>query len=88
MAMDHKRAKLERISGRIPYGYTLDADGTTLVAVTDEQHVLTVISELRTEGKSLRVIAGELNRRGIKAKNGADWKHSTVQSIITRLAAV
>lgn len=87
MAMDHKRNKLERISGRIPYGYQLDDNGTTLVAVTDEQHVLTVIDELRTEGKSLRAIADELNRRGIPTKNGNDWKHSTVQSIINRLAA-
>jgi len=87
MAMNHKRTKSERISGRIPYGYRLDDDGTTLVAVVDEQKVLTVITELRAEGRSLRAIADELNGRGIATKTGTAWKHSTVQSILSRSAA-
>jgi DNA invertase Pin-like site-specific DNA recombinase len=87
MAMAHKRTKSERISGRIPYGYRLDDDGTTLVAVVDEQKVLTVITTLRSEGRSLRAIADELNERGIATKTGSDWKHSTVQSILSRNAA-
>ena len=87
MAMAHKRTKSERISGRIPYGYRLDDDGTTLVAVVDEQKVLTVITTLRSEGRSLRAIADELNGRGIATKTGTAWKHSTVQSILSRNAA-
>jgi hypothetical protein len=87
MAMNHKRTKSERISGRIPYGYRLDDDGTTLVAVVDEQKVLTVITELRAEGRSLRAIADELNDRKIATKTGTAWKHSTVQSILSRSAA-
>jgi DNA invertase Pin-like site-specific DNA recombinase len=84
MAMNHKRTKNERISGRLPYGYTLSDDGITLVTVTDENNVLSVIKELRSDGLSLRKIADELNTRGIVAKHGRPWKHSTIASLVKR----
>lgn len=87
MAMAHKRRKAERISGRIPFGYSLDSDGVTLVTVADEQNVLRVIQELHNDGLSLRAIASELNRREVPTKTGTPWKHSSVQSIMKRLAA-
>jgi len=85
-AMQHKRQG-QRISGRIRFGWDLEADGITLVENPDEQRVLELIDELKEAGESLRAIAAELTRRGIPTKEGrTEWKHSTVAGIISRAA--
>lgn len=84
-AMSHKRAKSERVSGRIPYGFALAADGVELVPVESEQAVLKLVAELRDNGESLRSIAAILTGKGIPTRaGGAEWKHSAVQSILAR----
>jgi DNA invertase Pin-like site-specific DNA recombinase len=84
-AMSHKRAKSERISGRIPYGFALAADGVELIPVESEQTVLKLVTELRDNGESLRAIADILTGRGIPTRAGkSSWTHSTVQSILAR----
>lgn len=84
-AMSHKRAKGERISGRVPYGFALADDGVQLVPVEAEQEVLRLVTELRADGESLRSIAATLTSRGFPTRaGGTDWKHSTVQSILAR----
>ena len=87
VAMQHKRNQGERV-GAVPYGYNLDSDGVTLVENEQEQRVLALIDELRSLGYSLRAIAKQLEERGITTKSGADkWCHTTVQRILTRVAA-
>ena len=87
LAMAHKRSNNERI-GKVPYGFDLLSDGTTLVENAEEQKVIGLISSLRMDGYSLRRIAAELSRRSVQTKSGADkWTHSSVQRIVTRIAA-
>lgn len=85
-AMQYKKQRSERV-GSVPFGYDLDFDGVTLIANTAEQEVLRIITELREKGQSLRQIAAELTRRGITAKKGRAWSHSTIQRIVARSAA-
>lgn len=84
-AMDHKRARGERV-GKVPYGFDLAVDGVNLVANPHEQQALQLIESLRDSGYSLRAIANELNQRGIPSKSGKAWKHSTIQRIVNRAA--
>ncbi len=67
-AMRYKQAKGEYIGGRVPYGYQL-LDGE-LIAEAKEQAVMAIARELRARGLSLRSTARELDRRGIRARNG------------------
>jgi len=77
----------ERV-GRIRFGYSLAADGVTLVEDSHEQRAIEIIHELRDRGESLRAIAAELNRREIPTKAGgkAAWKHTSVNRILQRAA--
>jgi site-specific DNA recombinase len=86
MAMAHKKSKSERV-GTIPFGYDLSSDGITLVENASEQATIAIILELRSRGLSYRDIATELtNRRRLTKKAKATWIHSTVQSILQRVA--
>jgi DNA invertase Pin-like site-specific DNA recombinase len=86
-AMAHKKSKGERV-GTVPFGYDLAADGITLVPNADQQRAIELIFSLRTKGYSLRAIAGALDAAGITTQNGkGTWKHTTVQSILSRKAA-
>lgn len=84
-AMSHKRRNGERV-GKVPFGFDLAADGVQLVQNAGEQEVLNLVRELRAAGESMRAIAAELNRRQIATKEGKPWKHSTIQSILNRVA--
>ncbi|MGC8660784.1 MAG: recombinase family protein [Desulfomonilaceae bacterium] len=79
--------KLEgKVIGGLPYGYALDVDGKTLVKDASEQEALSLIRELKGQGRSLREIASELNARGYQAKKGGKWTHGQVQSVLKRAA--
>jgi site-specific DNA recombinase len=84
-AMDFKRSKGERISGRLPFGSDLAADGRTLVDNLAERRVLEMVRAWRREGRGSRKIAAELNALAVPTKGGGPWSHSTVQSILRRL---
>jgi len=69
--------------GAIPFGWKLSTGGDTLIKHPAEQEALAVIRELRERGRTLRAIADELNRRGIRTKLGAAaWKHTSVRSVL------
>ena len=87
LGMDCKRDRGESL-GKTPFGFDLAGDGVTLVENASEQNVLRLIRKLRAEGESLRKIAAELTRRGIRTKEGNDtWTHTAVNRIIKRVAA-
>jgi hypothetical protein len=46
-----------------------------------------VIAELRDAGQSLRQIAAELRRRGIRTMRGGAWTAATVQRVLLRVGA-
>jgi site-specific DNA recombinase len=63
-ALAHKKARSEKTDGDVPDGYTLAADGKTLVEHTAEQELLTAIRTARARGLSQRAVVAELARQG------------------------
>jgi site-specific DNA recombinase len=87
MAMAHKKSKGQRV-GTVPYGFDLAADGVTLITNEAETAVIEIIREMRSRGQSYRTIATELENREVKTKAGeTKWAHTTIKSILDRLAA-
>ena len=85
-ALQHKIRNGERC-GKVRFGYTLADDGTTLIEDPTEQEALQAIRRLKAAGQSLREIAAELTRSGIKTKEGnVQWKHTTIARILQRTA--
>jgi DNA invertase Pin-like site-specific DNA recombinase len=84
-ALGAKKKRGERVGG-IPYGFELGADQVHLVLCPAEQDVLAMIREMRANGHTLVSIADELNRRGIKRREGARWDHGFVSRLLSRAA--
>lgn len=83
-ALRHKIRKGQRV-GKVLYGYDLANDGKTLVANESEQQTISLITELRSAGRSLEQIAAELTQRGIPTKSGlSKWIHTAVRRILNR----
>ena len=85
-AMAFKRSRSERVSGRIPYGFRLAADGRTLTPAPEETEAAIEAAALQAGGWSLRRIAAELDRRGVPTKTGRPWTFSGVRSLLKRTA--
>ena len=79
-ALKAKRDRGER-AGNIPFGYSLNADGRTLDANADEQHVIGLLRELKAADYTLRQIADELNRQGFTTRRGTAWRHQYVAGL-------
>ena len=79
-AMGVKKAAGQRV-GTIPYGFTLAADGVTLIENEAEQNALKLIRQLRSKGLSFRKIGAELARRGIATKKGGAWAATTIKQL-------
>lgn len=85
-ALAHKKAH-RFVYGSTPYGF--DLAGNQLVPHPAEQAVIATVKAWRTDGWSLRRIAGELNRRGIPTKQSSPagpttrWYASTVRYLLT-----
>lgn len=86
LAMAHRRSEGRRISGWLPYGYRLAADGENLEEHPQERRAVVLIARLRAKGYSLRKIADGLNRRNVQAR-GKRWHKTSVARIIEREAA-
>jgi DNA invertase Pin-like site-specific DNA recombinase len=80
-----KKAKGGYAAGAPPYGYRSDGNGN-LVPEPAEQEGLALVLAMVSEGASYRLVASELNRRGIPSKRGkvGSWFPSTVSSIVRR----
>lgn len=82
-ALQHLKAQGRRISGRIPFGFDLDADGRHLTENADEQAVIAQVKHWHETGRSTRTIAGLLNGQGVRTKLGRTWSHTQVHRILT-----
>ncbi|MEK6674115.1 MAG: recombinase family protein [Planctomycetota bacterium] len=84
-ALAVKKANGQRV-GSVPYGYNVDADGTTLIPNDAEQVVIADMRAMRVEGMSLEQIADRLSQRGIATKTGKSnrWTHQAVGRILRR----
>lgn len=77
-----------RLTGEVPFGWTVDAD-SNLIEVAEEQRILELIRSLRDQGCSLRRIAAILTDAGHPTKKGrAAWTHTSIKSILERAAAL
>ena len=80
------RKRGRKMGGDVPFGYRLDSDGKHLIEDTDEQEVIRLIRQLRTEGESLRAIGDELRQRGVLTRRGkTTWHPQTIKQIIGQL---
>lgn len=80
-ALQHRRTNRKR-TGQIPYGYQLASDGESLEPLQEEQEVLSLIMQMRQEGKTLRAITTYLNSNSIPSR-GKRWHLTTVARIAT-----
>jgi DNA invertase Pin-like site-specific DNA recombinase len=85
-ALRSKRAQGLR-AGNVPFGFSLAGDGRSLVPCSSEQAALGVIRECREAGYSLRDIAEELNRRGLRTRSRAAWRHEYVANLLRQSVA-
>jgi site-specific DNA recombinase len=79
------RARGQKTGGSVPYGFRLDVDGRTLVAVEGEQATIARARVLAVEGLSLRTVAGQLAAEGHVSRKGSPF--SAVQ-VARMLASV
>lgn len=80
VAMQHKQAKGEYIGGGTPYGF--DLAGGELVRNEAEQRVIAQAKQLHAAGLSLRKIAAELDRQGIKTRRGSTFAAPQIQRMV------
>lgn len=85
-AMRVKKVKGER-AGNVAFGFQVGADGRTLTEDVTEQRTLLVLRHLHGSGKSLRAIAAELNRLGLRTRCGGDWRHQYVHDHVLAASA-
>lgn len=82
-ALQAKKARGQRV-GTVPFGWTLDGDGKTLIPNYDEMRVMETIRRLRSRGLSLRKVVSECERRGIVSRSGKPLGLAQVERIIRR----
>jgi len=79
-AMAHKAACGEYTGGEAPFGYAVQ-DGR-LVERADEQPIVAEARKLRAAGLSLRAVAAELDRAGLRARNGRTFAAAQVARMV------
>jgi DNA invertase Pin-like site-specific DNA recombinase len=79
----HKKSQGKRISGELPYGFTLDTDGETLIEDTQEQDNINFMLSLRESKMSLRKITAALNKSD-RLPRGKKWHLTSIAEIIKR----
>ena len=69
-AMQHKARQGEYTGGQAPFGRRVGADGARLERHPQEEEARTVARQLRLRGLSLRAVAPQLERRGLRSRTG------------------
>src|SRR5271169_4138318 len=87
-ALAAAKARGVRLGGKRPNQHKVDPalGSAALAQASDEfaRRVGPVIAELRQSGMSLRQIAAELTRRGIRTMRGGKWTGMRVRSVLLR----
>jgi len=80
--LQHKRTLGEFTGGKTtPYGYVLGEEGQELVPYPREQMVIDLARSLRSQGLSLRGVAGELRTRGYTNRMWRPWHAQQIATI-------
>jgi DNA invertase Pin-like site-specific DNA recombinase len=82
-AMAAARSQGRRV-GRIPFGQRLAADGIHLQPDPDEQGILAQVRLLRVKGYRLCDIAADLNSRGVRNRQGREWRRQFIGQLLDR----
>jgi len=85
-ALAVKRARRER-TGAVPYGWSLARDGTHLEPEPKEQATAKAARAMRDAGLTLRAVAAELERRGLRPRHGGRWHPETIRGLLRSEAA-
>jgi site-specific DNA recombinase len=80
-ALARLRASGRRVSGRLPYGFRLAADGRTLEPNPEEQAALAAIRRLAC-GRTVRALSRELAKRGIMTRTGRPFEAKTLWRLV------
>jgi hypothetical protein len=70
------------VSGIVPFGYRLVADGRTLEADGPEAATLATIQRMGGDGQSLRAIADALNAAGTPTRARTPWRFEYVRNLL------
>lgn len=81
-AMAMKRDRGQYTGGRPPYGWRLARDGRTLEVDLAEQAVIAEAINLRAGGLSLRQVVADLDRRGMRSRQGTPLSLSAVHRMV------
>jgi DNA invertase Pin-like site-specific DNA recombinase len=77
-ALTAKRARRER-AGEVPFGFSLAADGKTIVENKAEGEVIETVRRLRERGLSLRAIVAECARLGMVSRSGRPFQKTQIE---------
>jgi DNA invertase Pin-like site-specific DNA recombinase len=80
-AMQHKAAQGEYTGGQAPYGRCV-ADGDKLEPDPNEETARAVARQLRAQGLSLRRVAAELERCGVRSRSGRGFAPVQVKRMV------
>lgn len=81
-ALAAKRRRGERTSRFAPFGYQIASDGERVEPDEGEQQTLRLMRAWRSDGRSLRAIAEDLNRNGIRTRSGGSWAREYVFRVL------
>jgi site-specific DNA recombinase len=81
-AMQHKASQGEYTGGQAPYGRRVAADGERLEEDAHEAQARALARELRLQGLSLRGVAAELERRGVRSRTGRGFAPVQVKRMV------
>ena len=82
VAMQHKIACGEYTGGPVAYGFKVAADGAHLEELPAEQAVLVEACRQRAAGLSLRAVARELDRQGLKSRVGRTFGAEQIAGMV------
>ncbi len=87
--MEPGEAVAAGLSPEIPYGLRVAADGLTLEENPSEREVLTAMLNLIVKDDvSFSQVAGELNERGLRTRDGFKWTQTAVFEMLPRMVEV
>jgi len=82
-ALQGKISRGERC-GRLRFGYTLAADGKTLLPEPREQQAIACMRQWEAQGKTYREMIETLEELGIETKEGGIWRPGVIHRILHR----
>jgi DNA invertase Pin-like site-specific DNA recombinase len=82
-ALQAKRARGERVSARIPFGFTVADDGVHLLPVPGEQAIIRKARALRGTGLSFDRVSAALAAEGLVSRSGRPFQSVQIQRMLS-----